>query len=381
MRLEPVQSVDEPHAESAVKPAPVKWLDQLAPYDPVSSLKKIWDRPGQEPLKLDWNESTIPPSPKVYQSIVSFLSHSNHLNWYPELGSANLCEAIADYVSLVPGNVMVTNGSDDALELICKTYLGPGDRVVAPIPTYTHFLVYVQARGAELAFFEPADIFSPEIDGLMGFITPETRLVYLVSPNNPTGVTYSQAEVERLLKAFPGTMFIVDEAYHEFHGESVVGLVSRYDNLVVTRTFSKCFGIAGLRMGYLCTSEPVMVQLRKLFNPKSVNRLGQIAAMACLSDLDYYGRFVDEVTRAKRFFRDEMARRGFDVKTTPANFVLLQVEDPKAFCLALEEQGVYVRDRSSLARLHNYIRISIPTVVQTEDLLCRIDRALESLRS
>lgn len=370
---EPLRVVERGEAT----PSPVRWLDSLSPYDPVSSLQRIWATPGQVPFKLDWNESTIPPSPKVYESIVTFLSHSNHLNWYPELGSRGLADELSEYVGLCADNILVTNGSDDALELVCKTYLGPADNVVVPMPTYTHFLVYVQARGARIVPFYSDDLFEAEVDHLALKLDACTKLVYLVNPNNPTGVTYTEEEVERLLVAYPGTMFVVDEAYYEFHGSSVVGLVDRYDNIVVTRTFSKCFGIAGLRMGYLCAGEKVLVQLKKLFNPKSVNRLGQIAAAACLSDRPYYDRFVEEVTQAKELLKEEMARRGIQVHVTPANYVLMRVRDPREFCRLLEDEGVYIRDRSTLPRMENYVRISIPTVAQTKDLIARVDRVLE----
>jgi histidinol-phosphate aminotransferase len=247
------------------------------------------------------------------------------------------------------------------------------------MPTYTHFLVYVEARGAQVVPFYSSDLFDAAIDELTQVLTPDTKLVYLVNPNNPTGVTYPAEQVAALLERFPGTLFLVDEAYFEFHGKTVMGLVGRYDNLVVTRTFSKCFGIAGLRMGYLCTGPSAMRQLKKLFNPKSVNRLGQIAAMACLEDLDYYNAFVREVTEAKELFRSEMARRGLNVIITPANFVNLKVPDPARFCRLLEEEGVYVRDRSSLPRMENYVRVSIPSVAQMHEVIRRIDRVLARL--
>jgi histidinol-phosphate aminotransferase len=358
-------------------PSPAPWLDSLSPYDPVSSLVKIWDRPKQRALKLDWNESTIPPSPKVYQAIVSFLSHSNHLNWYPELGSFSLAEALSDYVQLPTESILVTNGSDDALELVCKSYLAPGDRVLVPMPTYTHFLVYVQARNATVVPYFPDDIFDPDFSGLAHALEQPTKMVYLVNPNNPTGVTYDAEGVAGLLAAYPETLFVVDEAYFEFHGESAIELVSHYANLVVTRTFSKCFGIAGLRMGYLCAAEPILRNLRKIFNPKSVNRLGQIGAAACLSDLPYYEAFVREVTASKEILVDAMNRRGLELISTPANFVLLRVEQPLRFCSDLEQEGVYVRDRSTLPRLENFVRISVPNMTQTYELIERIDRVLD----
>lgn len=360
-------------------PAPVKYLDSLKPYDPVSSLAKIWSKPTQVPFKLDWNEATVPPSPKVYEDIVAFLSHSNHLNWYPELGSTGVAEELSNYVSLPTDNILVTNGSDDALELICKAFLGPADKVLVPMPTYTHFLVYVQARGAEVVSHYPADIFDNDVAGIRRALTRDTRMVYLVSPNNPTGVTYGEEEVEELLESFPETIFIVDEAYFEFHGESAVALAGRYDNIVLTRTFSKCFGIAGLRMGYLCTSVGVMTQLKKLFNPKSVNRLGQIAAMACLNDLDYYRNYSDEVAASRELLKEALGRRGIEVKLTPANFVLMQVPDAARFCALLEDEGVYIRDRSSMARLESCVRITVPNLEQTRELIVRIERVLDNM--
>ena len=356
---------------------PVRWLENLAPYDPVSSLEKIWSKSDQVPFKLDWNEATIPPSPRVYEAIVSFLSNSNHLNWYPELGSKGLCNALSDYVGLPQDCILVTNGSDDALELICKAYLGPSDRAVVPMPTYTHFLVFVQARGAEVVPFQPEDPFDPAVEELHAALRQGADLVYLVSPNNPSGVTYQEEQVAWLAESYPETLFVLDEAYHEFCDTTGVRLVAEYENVVVTRTFSKCFGIAGLRIGYLCAGPSIMHQLKKLFNPKSVNRLGQIAAIACLSDLDYYAHYVDEVTRAKEFFQEEMARRGIYVRKTPANYVLMRVGDPVSFCRLLEDEGVYVRDRSSLPGMESFVRISVPTMDQTCELIRRIDRALE----
>lgn len=368
-------------ARSNRAPAPVRFLDAVEAYEPTSSLEKIWSKPGQEPLKLDWNESTVPPSPKVYEAIVRFLSFSNHLNWYPELRSHSVCDAIGEYVRLPGDNVMVTNGSDDALELICKTYLGPRDNVLIPMPTYTHFFVYVKARGAEIVPFYASDPLDADPAALKRALrASKPRLAYLVSPNNPTGVTYDADLMEDLLSEFPETLFIVDEAYHEFYGRSVVGMVNEHPNLVVTRTFSKCFGIAGLRIGYLCAGEGVMAQLKKLYNPKSVNRLAQVAAVAALSDLDYYRAFAEEVRQAKQILKDEMGMRGIDIKLTPANFVLMKVPDPSRFCALLEEEGVYVRDRSNLPKLEGYVRISIPNVAQTRDLISRMDRVLAVMK-
>ena len=356
-------------------------LKHLAPYSPVSSLDRIWARPGTEHFKLDWNEASVPPSPRVYAAIVSFLSNSNHLNWYPELGSHSLAHSLADYTGVPAGQILVTNGSDDALELVCKAFIDAEDAVLVPQPTYTHFLVYVQSRGATVVDFFADDIFDADIDRLEAVVrTGGFKLVYLVSPNNPTGVVYTRAQVERLLIAAPATLFIVDEAYHEFYGETVVDLVNSYENLVVTRTFSKCFAIAGLRIGYLCTSEYVMNELKKPFNPKSVNRLGQVAAQACLDDLPYYAWYVGEVDKARTYLVAQLRQRGLATYPTPANFMLVQVPEPKRFCALLADEGVHIRDRSDLPRLTDFVRITIPTRDQADEVLARIDRVLAVMR-
>lgn len=335
-----------------------------------------------EHFKLDWNEASVPPSPRVYAAIVSFLSHSNHLNWYPELGSHSLANSLADYTGVPAGQILVTNGSDDALELVCKAFIDAEDAVLVPQPTYTHFLVYVQSRGATVVDFFADDIFDADIDRLEAVVgTGGYKLVYLVSPNNPTGVVYTREQIERLLIAAPATLFIVDEAYHEFYGETVVDLVNSHENLVVTRTFSKCFAIAGLRIGYLCTSDYVMNELKKPFNPKSVNRLGQVAAQACLDDLPYYAWYVGEVNKARDYLVPQLRQRGLATFATPANFMLVQVPEPKRFCALLADEGVHIRDRSDLPRLKDFVRITIPTRDQADEVLTRIDRVLAVMRA
>ncbi len=365
--------------QPALRPHPS--LTHLAPYGAVSSLDRIWERPGDQHFKLDWNEASVPPSPRVYEAIVSFLSHSNHLNWYPQLGSRSLADSLSEYTGVPAEQIIVTNGSDDALELVCKTFLDRDDAVLVPQPTYTHFIVYVQSRGATVVDFFADDIFDADIDRLEAQVrVGGFKLVYLVSPNNPTGVVYTRDQVERLLRAAPSTLFIVDEAYHEFYGESVVGLVNEYENLVVTRTFSKCFAIAGLRIGYLCTSEYVQSELQKPFNPKSVNRLGQVAAQACLDDLPYYRRYVVEVDKARDYLVPQLQQRGLATYPTPANFILVQVPEPKRFCALLADQGVHIRDRSDLPRLPNFVRITLPTREQADEVLRRIDHVLAQIR-
>lgn len=364
-------------ARSEEMPRPSVHVQGLAPYDAVSSLAAIQALPtGTTPLKLDWNESVIPPSPKVITAITKFLGNSHHLNWYPDLGASRLRAALSEYTGVREGSIVVTNGSDDALDLICRTFLDSGDDCLVAWPTYGHFMVFARARGVEPRIAAPADLFSTPTETLRGLILPDTKLVYLASPNNPTGVVTPPADVARLCRLFPRTLFLVDEAYYEFSGVTSATLVGTLPNLVVTRTFSKCFGIAGLRVGYLMTSEPVLAHLRKLYNPKSVNVLGQIGARAALSDREFRDAYIAQVREAREYLGRELARRGALARVTDANFVLVRVHDPQGLVRALEDVGVFVRDRSHIAGFDHYVRITVGPVAQMQDLVARIDRLL-----
>lgn len=366
----------KPLSFGGAAPVPVAThVANVRAYEPVSSLDRILARPWQEPLKLDWNESTIPPSPKVTEAISCFLAKGGCLNWYPDLHAARLVESIAEYTGRLRDQIVVTNGSDDALDLLCKTYLDAEERVLLPYPTYTHFLVYAGARGVRFDPVTYEDPFVGQMDRIINGLTPWTKMVYLVNPNNPTGVLFSPSEVQRLLEVAPQTLVVVDEAYFEFAGTTVAHLTDRYPNLVVTRTFSKSFGIAGLRVGYIVAHPAAVQDLRRVHNPKSVNVMGQIAAAAALTDGDYLQGYLDAVSESRAFLVRALRERGYEARATVANWILVRVPDPRRFCESLAEEGVYVRNRSSFPQLNGYVRISVGTRPQMEALLERLDRA------
>ena len=358
-------------------PRSKKVLVDLVPYEPVSSLDDIRLYPYEdEPLKLDWNESTVAPSPKVVARIQDFLVNQHHLNWYPDLFSHRLSPLIARHNEREEDEVLVTNGSDDALELICKTYLDPGDEVVVPRPTYTHFLVFARAQGGEIVSVTTDDPFSKNLDGILAAITERTKIVYIVNPNNPTGQIYTGAELEIIARKAPHALVVVDEAYYEFCGETASSLVARFPNVIVTRTFSKAYGLAGLRIGYALAPPHIVRDFKKIHNPKGVNVIAQIAAETALADQEHLLRFVADVNESKRMLVREFDALGFHCRPTPANYVNVKLPDPGGFCDALAAQNVYVRDRDSLPGMKGMVRISVGTPRQTEVLMSRVRKAL-----
>ncbi len=365
------------------EPAPVdvaRNVRSLEPYNAVSSLEHISERPEQTPHKLDWNESTVPPSPKVHLAITNFLAGAHNLNWYPVLNSANLVERLAAHHSVVAERFLVTNGSDDALATMCQTYLDEGDVVLVASPTYQHFLVFARGRGAEIVEHYAADPFSTDHQGLLRRLRElRPRFLYLVNPNNPTGVVYTPKEVASLLAASPETLVIVDEAYSEFSGVSAACLLDTYSNLVITRTFSKAYGLAGLRVGYLMGHPSVVADLRRLANPKSVNALAQVGAMAALEDQTYLRWYLAEVDAAKRLMAKWLSKRKLHFRMTAANYVMVRFDQAPWVVHLLQEAGVYVRDRSYMTQLAGFVRFSVGTVEQTEEVLERLGIVMDQL--
>jgi histidinol-phosphate aminotransferase len=365
--------------EVDVHPRAGRHVRRLRPYRTVSSLERIDPHSTPEPMKLDWNESTLPPSPLVIERIQAFLGNTHHINWYPDQNARELTERLVSYTDMDADSILVTSGSDAALDLICQTYLEVGDEVVVPSPTYTHFLVYAGARGASVRQVYGSSPFELDIDAIMNALSHRTKVVYLVSPTNPTGVTYPAAVVARIARAVPQALVVVDEAYYEFSGVSAVELVETYSNVVVTRTFSKSFGIAGLRIGYLMAQPAIIRDLRRIFNPKSVNVLGQVAACAALDDLEYLYSYVDEVNAAKQELIEWLTARNIRVVDTPGNFLMIQLRHPHRFIEYCEEENIFIRNRSMERQLERFVRMNVGTRVQTADLIDRLTRVLERM--
>ena len=220
-----------------------KAVMDLEPYR-VSNQKPLFMDQSDNPLKLDWNESTVRPSPKVIDAITEALNETS-LNWYPDVEATRLRERLSVYTGLPAEYISCFGGSDMALEYIARTYLEPNTATLLSAPTYDNFRVYAQSTGATIVSVNYANPFHPSAKTLLGSISLRTRLVYICNPNNPTGAMFSEKEIVRLLESAPQQMFVVDEAYYEFCGMSAAHLVRRFSNLIVVRSFSKAFGLAG----------------------------------------------------------------------------------------------------------------------------------------
>ena len=359
---------------------PNKYLRNLKPYRLASH--KIWAVEPQERaniLKLDWNEATIPPSPKVMERVMKVLQQPSFFNLYPATYNEELMQLLAEYVELPKENIQYFGGSDVLHEYICKAFISVGDPVMILAPSYDNFRLTCQANGADVHFSYYKEDFTFDAEQFENdIISREPAVVYICNPNNPTGNVHTKEYIEHLLKEYPDTLFLVDEAYYEFSGITVKDLVLEYDNLLISRTMSKAFALANFRLGYLIASKDNIQFINKIRNPKNLSTLAQEAACAALSDVDYMRRYVEEVKRGKEYFiaSSQQYSDHYSVHPSYGNFVLLEFkshEGKMELLNYLADNNIFARDTTQAPMVYNCFRITVGIKEQMEQVLSVID--------
>lgn len=334
----------------------------VPPREIVRAIKEYHPPLGQrDGLRLDFNENTLACSPRVRDALAAI--SAGDLTRYPERGPVEAL--VAEHLQLQPEQVLLTNGVDEAIHILCQTYLDPGDEVLLPVPTYSMYEVYASAAGATVVPVqaERRDFAFP-YEGVLAAITPRTRLIALANPNSPTGATLGREQILAIAKQAPHAIVLADEAYFHFFGESVMDCVGspEYPNLVVARTFSKAYGLAGLRVGLLASAEENMRWLRRVISPYSVNALALACLPPALADSDYLDWYVGEVRAARNEFCDICRELGLRSWPSSANFVLLEIgAKHREFTRGMHARGVLVRDRSNDPGCDGCVRITVGT--------------------
>lgn len=355
---------------------PNKYLRNLKPYNVASH--KIWTIDPEERksvLKLDWNEATVSPSPKVMELLQKKLQEPVFFNLYPATYNEELMSALSSYLSLPQENIQYFASSDALHEYICKVFISVGDPVLILGPSYDNFRLTCQAAGADVFYFYYNDDFSFDAGRFEREIADkEPAVVYLCNPNNPTGYFHAIDYIRHLLDSFPDTLFLVDEAYIEFSGNSSKDLVLDYDNILISRTMSKAFALANFRFGYLIASKDNIRFINKVRNPKNISTFSQVAALGALLDPGYMLAYVKEVNLAKQMFIDEM--KGFDKVSIPTfsygNFLLVKFSDyadKMQMIEFLSKRNIFVRNREDSPAVMNCFRITIGTRLQMQRVL------------
>ena len=341
-------------------------VERMRPYHPP--LEGRTDK-----LRLDFNENPIGCSPAVRRALAKLSAAT--ISAYPEQETVR--RKAARYFGVRPEELLLTNGTDEALSVVVNTFVESGDRVLFVEPTYAMYRFYSELAGAHVV--------APRYDAEMRFpwrdvlaeLRKSPRVFFLPNPNSPTGNLLSHGELRRILKAATRTMVVIDEAYFEFSGVTVIPWIRRHRNLIVTRTFSKTTGLAGLRLGCIFANPELAAAMRKAQSPYPVNVAALAAAEAAMRDLGFIARTVHEVRRGRRELERGLVRLGVKAFPSAGNFLLVYFgARSKQIVAALERKGILIRDRSSDFGGEGFVRITLGTLAQTRRLLRELGNIL-----
>jgi histidinol-phosphate aminotransferase len=349
-------------------------ISSISRYVPGKSIDEIAAKYGYEStaiLKLGSNENQLGPSRGAIEA-VKLASASVHL--YPQVEAVSLKKALSEYTGLSEDNLVVSGcGMDGVLDTIMRLFMREGNKAIIPTPTFSYYEIATLANGGKPVFIPRREDFTLDTQRIIQAAT-DASVVFLCSPNNPSGNQVSEEELRRIVESVDAVVFL-DEAYVEFAEKSFINLVCEYDNLVVGRTFSKAFALAGLRLGYAAMSEELREEYMKVATPFSVSRVAELAGIAALQDREHLRATI----RMVREGRVQLSR-GLRFKTYPsqANFLLANTYPLRASQVAgaLFEQGIIIRDCTSFRDAGEYlIRITVGRAEQNQ----RVIDALNSL--
>jgi histidinol-phosphate aminotransferase len=331
----------------------------------------------RDALRLDFNENTLACSPKV-REVLGQIS-AGALTRYPEREPVEAI--VAAHVGVKAEQLALTNGVDEAIHVLFETFLEEGDELLLPVPTYTMYEVYASATDARIVAVQAAEDLAFPFERVLAAITLRTKIIAIANPNSPAGSVATREQLLALAERAPRAVLLVDEAYYHFHGETLMDMVGTVPNLVVARTFSKAYGLAGLRLGLLAGPVELMRWVRRVLSPYSVNSLALACLPPALEDTEYLDWYVGEVLAARGEFEAALDAAGVRHWPSRANFVLVEIGALHAeFVLLMRDAGVLVRDRSSDPGCDGLVRITIGTREQIRQAIPALHAALAAIR-
>jgi len=326
---------------------------------------------GREVLRLDFNENTLAPSPKVIERVRQITAEG--LTKYPEREPVE--RKVAAHFGLQAEQVLLTNGVDEGIHLMCCAFLDEGDEALIAPPTFFMYDVNISIMTRGLVKVQSDESLEFPFERFMAAITEKTKLIMVATPNNPTGAPVSREHLLAIAKAAPQAVLMVDEAYYHFHGESVMQDLADVPNLIVARTFSKAYGLANLRAGMLAGNAELLRYVRKVCSPYNINGVALDCLSVAIEDEAYLAWYVDQVKTGREQMMAGLAELGVPYFLSEANFVLMKIGPKhKELVAAMRSHGVLLRDRSADPGCDGYVRITIGV----ED---HVTRGLEALKA
>jgi histidinol-phosphate aminotransferase len=316
-------------------------------------------QPAKAVAKLNTNESPYRPSPQVVEAVMMSI---DQLNRYPQPDSDSLCRLAAEVYGVAADEVLACNGGDEGLSVIMRSIIGPGDKILILSPTYPFYATLASLQGAVVESISFADIVN-------GLIPNDVKLTIFARPNSPCGQRIDRDIIAR----WKGPL-LIDEAYAEFVGESVVDLIAEKPDLMILRTLSKAYGLAGLRIGFVLGQAKVISQLRKVRGVYTVDRLAAAAAVAVFKDQSYLSETIRKITVEREKLLDELRSLGFTVKDTGTNFLWLPKFDVDIFD-RLTQAGIHIRKLQHAEGVG--ARITIGTPEENRTLISALHRIIK----
>ncbi|MGQ9688152.1 MAG: histidinol-phosphate transaminase [Desulfobaccales bacterium] len=353
-------------------------LTQLSPYQAGKPLEELARELGlTDAIKLASNENPLGPSPKALEAIQA---HLPTLHRYPDSHAYYLKEDLSRHLGLKPSQLILGNGSDEVLDLLVRAVVPPGAEVISTTHTFLMYGLLTQAVGGIFRTV-PLKEMAVDLPAVAQAVSDNTRLIILNNPNNPTGTIFTREAWEDFLAALPpGVTVVLDEAYIEFADDpdlpSSLDYVSEERPLVGLRTFSKAYGLAGLRVGYGFGPSELLDYLNRLRLPFNINRLGQVGARAALTDTDFLERTQELVRRGRAFLEEGLTRLGLAFVPSQANFILIAVDRPgQEVYQAMLQEGVIIRAMDAYG-FPQHIRVNVGLPEENERFLATLKKVL-----
>jgi histidinol-phosphate aminotransferase len=353
-------------------------IETLVPYPPGKPIEELEREMGiTGSIKLASNENPLGPSPLAIQAMMEGMKT---LNRYPDGSGFYLKSKLSSKFGLPHSQIIIGNGSNELIELIIRTFLSAGEEVIQPFPTFLVYGKIVTGGGGKMVSVPLSD-FCIDLEAIRAAITPKTKVIFINNPNNPTGSALSKEEMLAFLKSIPQDIVVVfDEAYIEFVSDSGVAqgldFLADYPLIIVLRTFSKLYGLAGLRIGYGFASEKIIDYMNRVRQPFNANALAQVAATAALDDTKFVSRTLKVVRDGLFYLHRQLDDLGLEYVPTQTNFFLIKVPAgaKKTYELMLKE-GVIIRAMDSYG-LEDYIRVNVGLPEENERFVQTLKKVL-----
>ena len=351
-------------------------IRRLKTYDGVDPMEVMAQRAGIPPekvIRLNGNENPFGPSPEVVKALGSF----QHYNHYPDPDQRQLRDALSSYLGVSPDRIVAGNGSDELIDMVLRMFLGTGENIVIPVPTFGMYAFSAEVCGGEVKSVPRNETFDIDIEATVNAVDSKTKAIFLASPNNPTGNIASEAEVRALLST--GAVVVVDETYYEFCGQTTLPLLDEYPNLVVLRTFSKWAGLAGLRIGLGVMHPDMALTMMSMKSPYNVNLAAEVALLASLNDRStLLSRVQAIVAERKRMIGMLENIPGLRAWPSQANFILCRLPEGRGQEIfeGLCSRGIFLRYFNT-PLLRDYVRASVGMPEETDRVISALTELVE----